>query len=313
MNTAATAYAVVVGEALVDLIEDERDGQTVYRPLVGGAPLNVATGLRRLGTAVEFVGSVGVDPLGDRIWALLHDLGVGTRCSARTQVNTTLAVTSLRAGEPEFTFYGDPPSFAQIGPADPALVARAAAVYCGSIALMYDGSRAAAEAAWRVPGPLKVLDPNVRPRLLKDRDHLRAVIEGLAATADLVKLSAPDALALFDQQPSDAARHLRELGARAVMVTLGSQGALLRVTDAAGTDRTVSVSAPVVRAVDTTGAGDACMAALIHGLVASGVPGDVDGWRELAAFAVTAAALSCQVPGGATAMPTLEAIHQARR
>ena len=42
-------YAVVVGEALVDLFESECDGASVYRPMVGGAPLNVAAGIARLG------------------------------------------------------------------------------------------------------------------------------------------------------------------------------------------------------------------------------------------------------------------------
>ncbi len=311
-------YAVVIGEALVDLIEEQLgassdNAETVYRPLVGGAPLNVASGLRRLGATVEFVGSVSTDVLGGRIWDLLTRHGVGTAATVRTPVATTLALTSLHDGEPEFSFYGNPPSFAQFGPASAQLIGSAAIVYCGSIALMYDGPLRAAQAAWGVAGPLKVLDPNIRPRLLLDRERLRTTIEGLAATADLVKLSAPDARELFDLPPADAARHLREIGAPAVMVTLGPAGALLQVRDAAGADRTVNVLAPQVRAVDTTGAGDACMAALMHGLMARGVPRDIEGWQDLGTFAVTAAALACEVPGGATAMPTLEAIRQVRR
>jgi fructokinase len=296
--------AVVVGEALVDLIETGSGDDTVFRPLVGGAPLNVAAGLARLGANVEFVAAVGTDPLGQRVWDLLGRLGVGTRCCVRVSAPTTLAVTSLRDAVPDFTFYGE--SFAHVGPqaVDRDLVASAAVLYCGSIALMYSPSREAAQDAWATHGPLKVLDPNVRPKLLADRDALRRTVEEFASTADVVKLSAPDAAVLFELEPMPAARHLRSVGAAAVVVTLGADGAFV-ATDGA----TVEVPAPAVDLVDTTGAGDAHAAALIYGLLNDGPPIDEDGWRVLLGFANAAAALACQVPGGAAAMPDLAAIR----
>ena len=42
-------YAVVMGEALVDLLETDRDGELIYRQAIGGGPLNVAVGVTRLG------------------------------------------------------------------------------------------------------------------------------------------------------------------------------------------------------------------------------------------------------------------------
>jgi fructokinase len=299
--------AMVVGEALVDLVETGAGDDTVYRPLVGGAPLNVAAGLARLGATVEFVAAVSTDPLGQRVWDLLGRLGVGTRCCVRVGAPTTLAVTSLRDAVPEFTFYGE--SFAHLGPQaiDRDLVASVAVLYCGSIGLMYSPSREAAREAWATHGPLKVLDPNVRPNLLVDRDALRRTVEEFASTADVVKLSAPDAAVLFELEPMPAARHLRSVGAAAVVVTLGADGAFV-MTDAA----TIEVAAPAADVVDTTGAGDAHVAALMYGLLNDGPPVDEDGWRILLGFANTAAALACQVPGGATAMPALEAIRALR-
>jgi fructokinase len=299
-------YAVVVGEALVDLVESPVGGETMFRPLVGGAPLNVAAGLARLGASAELVSSISGDALGQRIWDLLAELGVGTRSCPRVAVPTTLAVTSLRDAVPEFTFYGDPPSFAQVAPAnlDRDLVREASILYCGSIALMYPESRDTARAAWTMHGPLRVLDPNVRPRLLADPIALRETIEEFASSADLVKLSEPDATVLFALDPAATARHLRRIGARAVVVTLGSDGAYAD-TDAGS----FTVAAPAVDAVDTTGAGDACVAALMYRLLADDWPSDATDWREVVGFATTAASLACTVPGGATAMPTLDAIR----
>src|SRR5436309_4857622 len=100
-------YAVVFGEALVDLLEDVRDGERVYREAVGGAPLNVAVGIARLGGAVEFVGSLGEDVLGRRVRQFLAGAGVGTGHLVTVDAATTIALTTFDGSEPDFTFYGE--------------------------------------------------------------------------------------------------------------------------------------------------------------------------------------------------------------
>lgn len=304
-------YALVLGEALVDLLDTECGGQRVYRPAVGGAPLNVAVGLARLAgggpaagqpVAVEFAGSLGDDALAERILEVLVGAGVGIRGVRRVDVPTALAVTTFEGAEPDFRFYGQPPSYGLFGPddLDPALVSGAAALYCGSISLLCAPVLAAARRAWATAGPLRAFDPNVRAHLLADPAGQRAVVEEFAAGADLVKLSAADAALLYPGEPvPDVARRLRGPGGAVVVVTLGARGALLLAGD-----RPVPVAAPAVRAVDTTGAGDAVMAALLYRLFADGVPAGVPGWRDQVAFALRVAALVCESPGGATAMPT---------
>src|SRR5690606_23928449 len=127
------------------------------------------------------------------------------------------------------------------------------------------------------------------------------------SVADLVKLSEPDARVLFDLDPAAAARHLRATGARAVVVTLGPDGAYADTDDGP-----LTVPAPRVQASDTTGAGDACAAALMYGVLAQGWPAGAEAGRDLVGCATTAASLACEVPGGATAMPTFDAIRARR-
>jgi fructokinase len=298
-------YAVVLGEALVDLLDEGGS----YREAIGGAPLNVAVGVVRLGGAAEFVGAVGHDVLGRRIRAFLDRTGVGTTGCITVDTPTTIALTTFDGTEPDFHFYGDPPSYGRLGPADVDLdlVAGASALYCGSIALLRPDALAAARAAWAVPGPLKTFDPNVRAGLLGDPGDYAAVVAEFAAGADLVKLSAADAVALFGAGPDEVADRLRAAGARAVAVTLGPRGLLLAVGD-----RRWSVDAPVVAAVDATGAGDSVMAAFLAGVLATGgCPADADGWDRLARCAMCVAGLVVQASGGATAMPTLDALRRA--
>ena len=300
-------YAVVLGEALIDLQEAEHDGEVIYRQAIGGAPLNVSVGATRLGGEVHYVGSLGNDVLGDRIAGFLRQAGVDIGGVKRVPVPTTLAVTTFVGAEPTFTFYGEPPSYSLLGPADldTALVHGADVVYCGSICLLREPFRKAARAAWAVPGPLRVFDPNARPTLLPDGaavTALRELSEEFFATADLVKLSSADAEVLYDGAgPEQAAAHIRGLGAGAVVVTCGSKGAYV-----AAADGTVMLPAPSVTAVDATGAGDSVMGALVRRLLADGLPKDLDGWQRNVRFALAVAALVCERRGGAVAMPTQE-------
>jgi len=301
------SYAVVLGESLVDLLETEADGELIYRQAIGGAPLNVAVGATRLGGEVQFVGTLGNDVLGDRITAFLRKVGVGTTGLKRVPLPTTLAVTTFEGAEPTFTFYGEPPSYAVLEPGDvdTAVVGAADLLYTGSICLLREPFRSAAQAAWRVPGPLKVFDPNVRPTLLPDKAavaRLRDLVEGFFATADMVKLSSADAAVLFDgASPSAAAEHILKIGARSVVVTCGSKGAFVAVAGASS-----MLPAPAVAAVDATGAGDSVMGALVRRLLADGMPDDLEGWQRYVRFALAVAGLVCERPGGAVAMPTNE-------
>jgi fructokinase len=314
----AMTYAVVLGEALVDLLDTDHGGERVYRPAIGGAPLNVAVGIARLGAAsgvrAELIGSLGDDALAGRIHDFLVEAGVGTGGLVRVNAATTLAVTTFDGTEPSFRFYGQPPSYGLYGPADVdrAMVSGAAALYCGSICLLCEPVLAAARRAWATSGPLRAFDPNVRPQLLTDPAGLRGVLEEFAATADLVKLSLADANLLYPgDSASMVAERLLKLGpgrdpfGKAVVVTLGAEGAMVFTGDQSAT-----VAAPRVRAVDATGAGDAVMAALVYGLVADGVPADLDGWRDRVIFATQVAGMVCEAPGGANAMPTLAEVHR---
>jgi fructokinase len=298
-------YAVVLGEALVDLLETERDGELIYRQVIGGAPLNVAVGATRLGGEVRYCGSLGDDTLSDRIVEFLRRTGVDIGGTIRTNVPTTLAVTTFEGAEPSFQFYGEPPSYALLRPedVDDRIVRGADVLYAGSICLLREPFLSAARKAWVAPGPLRVFDPNVRPRLLSDAAAvaaLRDLVEGFFATADLVKLSSADAEVLYDSAaPADAAQRILRTGARAVVVTCGAQGAYVATADGAAMQ-----PAPAVAAIDATGAGDSVMAALVRRLLADGMPATLEALQGHVRFALAVAGLVCERPGGAVAMPT---------
>ncbi|MFI1987885.1 carbohydrate kinase [Actinoplanes sp. NPDC020271] len=298
-------YAVVLGEALIDLLEADLGGEQIYRQAIGGAPLNVAVGVARLGGRVEYAGTLSTDVLGDRIAAFLTETGVGERGVRRVDVPTTLAVTTFEGAEPGFTFYGEPPSYALLAPGDldQATLAGAEVLYTGSICLLREPFRATARQAWAGFGGIRVFDPNVRPKLLPDEaalTALRDLVEEFFATADLVKLSSADAQLLYgDSDPAAAADRIRALGAGTVVVTCGAQGAHVAAADGA-----VMLPAPAVAAIDATGAGDSVMGALVRRLLADGRPSGLAAWEGHVRYALAVAGLVCERQGGATAMPT---------
>jgi fructokinase len=302
-------YAVVMGEALIDLLEGEAGGDRIFRQAIGGGPLNVSVGVTRLGGDARFAGSLSTDVLGERLGGYLRDAGVGMGAAKWVGVPTTLAVTTFYGADPTFTFYGEPPSYAQLTPADlaPELLAGADVLYAGSIALLRTPFQDAARAAWAIPGPLRVFDPNVRPTLLPGAAAvaaLRTLVEEFFATADLVSLSSADAEVLYESDtPAAAASRILGLGARAVVVTCGAEGAHLATADGA-----TMLDAPSVDAIDATGAGDSVMAALISRLLTGGFPAGLDDWQRHVRFALAVAGLVCERPGGATAMPGLDEV-----
>ena len=140
-------------------------------------------------------------------------------------------------------------------------------------------------------------DTNFRPRLWS-AEQAWPVIRAAAAQADILKTSAEDSEALFGlSDPHAIARHFLGIGAKAVIVTLGRDGALL-----ATAERAESVPGHAVEAVDATGAGDAFTGAFLAELARGRTLGDA------ARFANAAAALSTLRYGAIAPLPSREAV-----
>lgn len=266
---------LVAGESLVDVVIGP-DGETI-EVAPGGAPLNIAVGLARLGVPTHLLTTFGRDHHGELVERHLAESGVtvhpGARGSARTSVARALLDAHHQATY-EFELTWDPP------PAT--LPPHCGAVHVGSLGTVTEpgAARVAAVAAQaREAGLVVSYDPNVRPAVLGDVTDPWDDVRRHAAGATVVKMSDQDAEHL---QPG---RSLDDLidellgGAHTALaaVTRGEHGMRL----ASAQDR-VDVPAPVVQVVDTVGAGDACMAGLLAALHSRGRLG-LEGLRTLSA------------------------------
>ncbi len=288
-------FALVVGEALVDLIEDtDADGSSLFRPRLGGSPLNVAVGLRRLGAPVEFVGAFG-----HRLREFLRGEGIGVDLSMDAGMGTCLSVATTQDGFVNYEYFGDAASMIQITPVDPAVVAGAAVIHAGSTVFNADPAYSTVIAAYAQDGPFRTLDPNPRPFLIPDLDEYRVRLEIATSMVDLIKLSGEDVSYLYPGIPAeDAARRIRGVGTATVIMTRADADTLLLHGDAVQ-----HIPVPLVTLVDPTGAGDSFMASLLSDIVANGAPTSVHGWAGMVVRANTAAGMTCGSVGGAESMP----------
>jgi fructokinase len=314
-----TAPVLVIGEALVDIVANGprsgsgsgRNGKNGTKATPGGSPANVAVGLARLGLPTELVTRFGTDPYGDQLGAHLFGNGVqlapgsvepGFRTSTATATLDAAGVASY-----QFDITWEPPALS--------LTRGCPAVHTGSIATVLEpGAKAIRRfLASLASEPVTVtLDPNARPTITPDPVSTWTAVRELAALSDLVKLSDEDCEFLRPGlSPDEIAAELLSVDrTRCVVITRGAEGAI-GVSRAAR----VEVPAPAIKVVDTVGAGDSFMAALIAGLHSRGLLGAVrleglteQNLREVVDYAVKAAAITCTRHG---ADPPTAAEHRA--
>ncbi|MBA8991005.1 fructokinase [Curtobacterium pusillum] len=272
----------VAGESLVDIVHD---GAT--REIPGGSPANVALGLARLGTPVEFATWLGDDAHGLRIADHLQASGVRLVPGVFGATRTSVAIVRLaQDGQPTYEFgiewdlpeVQQTPRWLHVGSIGAFLQPGASKV----LALV----RRTAAAAGTVS-----FDPNIRPALLGDAAGVRAWFEQLAASANVVKLSDEDAAWLYPGFSTDAVLdRLLEVGVELAVITTGAAGSVL----ATALER-VPVPSERVDVVDTVGAGDTYMATLIWQLRSHRAAlGSIDGsaLAELGRVSARAAAIT---------------------
>ncbi|BDZ37533.1 carbohydrate kinase family protein [Microbacterium suwonense] len=293
---------LVIGEALVDIVH-RADGCTDETP--GGSPANVALALARLGRASRLLTQLGDDVHGQWIRHWLEGSGVELTVADSTRTATATARLD-QSGSAQYSF--DMEWRLGVDVARPVTLSRGlhpAVVHTGSIATflapgadvvcrLLDGFRRTS---------LITYDPNVRPALLEDRADARSRAEAFVTVADLVKASDEDLAWLYPgADPLDSARRWLSQGPSVVVVTRGAEGAV--AVAAAGA---VQVQGRPVRVVDTVGAGDTFMSALIHGLIEQGLAGagsrerlrDIaaESLRRLLILGAHAAAITVSRPG----------------
>ncbi len=301
-RSSAAPSVLVIGESLVDVV---REGAGERRH-PGGSPMNVAYGLARLGVDTRLLTRIGTDADGEQIRRHIAGAGVSLLEESIGAEKTSTAVANIdRNGSATYSF--------DVDWRLPTLTGFQLTnwIHVGSIATFLSPG---ADSLERFLGALRdkrviSYDPNIRPAMVGDHHDAVDRFERIARLVRVLKLSDEDAAWLYPALPEESVvEKLLALGPEIVALTRGSDGARISTGQS-----TAELAAPTVEVVDTIGAGDSFMAALISTLLTSTAGGmTTRRLRRVVRLCVTAASLTCARAGAEP--PTLteltDALHR---
>lgn len=261
-----------LGEMVVDLtpVGKSDNGNTIYEQNSGGAPANVACAAARLNTDTAIITMLGRDHFGNCLRETLKKCGVcmdGVRYSSE---RTGLAVITLsETGDRNFIFYRNPCADQMLSVDDVSLdvIERCKIFHFSSVSLAHEISGKATLYALnhaKEKGKLISFDVNYRELLAADTTQYKKLIRDVIPFADILKVS-EDESRIFSgiEDVKQAAAHYRSSGIKMIVITLGPRGCYYLCGKFSG-----YVSAYDYKAVDTTGAGDNFVAAMLACFVA---------------------------------------------
>lgn len=305
-----------IGEALIDMICTDTNttlsnGEHFLKK-PGGAPTNVAAAIAALGGDVMLAAKVGADPFGHQLIEVMKDFGVSTTNVALDEEHfTTFAFVSLMEnGERDFVFNRG---------ADGELTEEEIeSISLEGVGIIHFGSATAF-----LPGPLQQayvrllqrargedifisFDPNYRTLLFGDKKE--SFIEQswtFLKQCHFFKLSGEEAMLLTHKTSvQEAAQVLNEGTPATFAITLGKEGTMLVHAD----DKRI-VPSIVVKPVDTTGAGDAFVGAVLYQLSDYTLPEiqslQTEDWIKMVSNANKAGGRTCEYTGAMEAFKHL--------
>lgn len=296
---------VVCGEALFDVFgAGETPTGLRLDARVGGSPFNVALGLARMAQPVCLLSAIARDFLGERLMRALQTEGVSTTAVQRCTAPTTLSVVGLDSeGQASYAVYGQGgadrllslAALDQLPQEIKALVLGSYATVVGQTALT---QRALVEREHQ--RVLVAYDPNIRLNVEPDLAVWRQQIQWMLPRTHLLKVSDEDLALVHPGLPLQrfAADALAQ-GVVCVVVTRGAAGALAWTASAEVASQPVPVDV-----IDTVGAGDTFMAALLTWLAENNTLSatalaslSAPALQHALAFAARAAAVTCSRRG----------------
>jgi ribokinase len=290
----APPEVAVVGSLNLDLVVrvprlpgpgETVSGEDVFRN-PGGKGANQAVAAARLGRRVAMIGRVGDDDAGRQLLGSLEADAVDTsRVLTLAGVPSGTALITVDAdGENQIVI--SPGANARLTPDDVAAAGPALAAAAVTLLQLEVPAEAVAAAARAAAGTVVLTPAPVRAL----PDELLGQVDVLVPNrVELAQLAGGPLPETVEAAVGLAGR----LAARAVVVTLGADGALVVEGSQAS-----HVPAVPVRAVDTTAAGDAFCGGLADALAAG------DTLKDAARRAVRVAAAACLRPGAQASLPT---------
>lgn len=309
---------VALGEVLIDFTNNgySASGMRLFEQNPGGAPANMLTAATKLGLSTAFIGKVGTDMHGQFLKEVLEEQGIDTKgMILDPNFFTTLAFVELKEnGERVFSFARKPGADTMLTKEDlnQDLLKNTKVFHFGSLSLTNEPSKTATYEAIRIAkeaGAIISYDPNYRAPLWENEKVAIEMMREPIPYVDMMKISDEETELLTGQvDPEAAAEILISQGVKVVVVTLGEQGALVRIKD--GSRIVAGFKSQVV---DTTGAGDSFWGSFVQQVLETKKAVDtltLDELSNCVTYANAVASICVSKRGAIPAMPTKEEVEK---
>lgn len=264
----------VIGRAGLDLYADppgtKIEEARAFFPALGGSAANIASAIAILGHAATLITSVSDDPVGHYVTQQLKHYGVSTDeiRFIKGEERTSLAVVETRSDIARAVLYRNRASDFELTPEDIRELdyRHAAALIVTGTSLAQDPSRKASFEAIRLAREascLVIIDLDYRPYSWASRDEAAALYRDAALRADIV-IGNDDEFDVLarDQDGVSMAANLATRHHKVVIYKRGEKGLIAFKQS----DR-IEMGVYPVKALKSTGAGDAFMGGFVTGLL----------------------------------------------
>ncbi len=254
---------LISGEALIDLIPDP-ERPNAYDAVLGGSPYNVAIGLARLGSHTAFVSRISKDGNGDALALALADNGVDLAYVLRDERPSTLAFVmrgTAKTGS-RYAFYLDATSFDGPWPFPTDWPEAGRHLHLGSISAVdpRHGERAVEAMKAARQRATVSYDPE-HPPVWSRRTAMPSPRWSSGRRRSPISSRPAKRISQWlypGRSVEDSLAAWAAAGPRFCVATLGERGAIAML----GGER-IEVPRPEIEVVDTVGAGDSFMSALL--------------------------------------------------
>jgi fructokinase len=251
-----------IGELLTDYLSKEDKPLkevTLFEKFLGGSPANIVVHFQNLEMHPALITKIGNDDDGRFLLSALKKFSLTAadiKISEDEQTTKSLIGRQKNIGEsPESKIIRGADTNLKRDDIDMSLVKRSKIIHTNAFSLAEEPTRSTIlqvlDAAHKL-GKIISFDPNFREHVWPNRKEALNVLRKAYAAVDLTKPSLDDATSLFGLlEPEQFIEKFHELGAKTVILTMGSKGSI--ISD--GVD-IITIPAEQCEAVDATGAGD---------------------------------------------------------
>ena len=305
-----------IGEALIDMICTDKgkplsEGENFLKK-AGGAPTNVAAAIAALGGDVELAAKVGKDPFGQHLVDVMDSFGVNTKWMLQDEnYFTTFAFVSLMEnGERDFYFNRGADGQLNRDEVDTIDLEEFSIVHFGSATAFLPGPLQIAYQSLLQKSLLREVfisfDPNYRSLLFQhDKQSFIDQSWNFLDCCHFFKVSDEEAMMLTGRATvTDAVNELLLKTKSVFAITLGKDGTLLGING-----KTKIIPSIKIKPVDTTGAGDAFVGAVLYQLESRSLSEiksmTLPAWEKIVINANKAGARTCEYMGAMEAFKHL--------